>query len=412
MLSSIPEVPPSWIKVRFDEIATNITDRVEKPNESDLEHYIGLEHLDTDQIRIKRFGSTEDVKATKFLCKKGDIIFGKRNSYLRKVAVTDRDAVVSAHSMVIRPKGDLIVPDFLPCFMQSNVFWKTAHAISEGSMSPTIKWKTLAKQEFWIPSAEEQKKISEVLWAIEDNIDKNEHLLKSFDGTKKCLLNELLNKGIGHNNFKETEFGAIPESWDFIKLKDILKINKSSIDPQQYSDELFLYYTIPGYDVEKTIYLEKGLYIKSLKYVIKKDSILLSKLNPRINRVWKVMMGRENRQICSTEFIVYEPEKSIDINYLYYLFQSSRLQEEFIRLQTGTSNSHKRVSPKETLKISVPLPQLDEQKNIANILIECDENLKYHRKNILHLTNLKKKLTNEFLSGKLRIPEGVLENVQ
>jgi type I restriction enzyme S subunit len=326
--------------------------------------------------------------------------------------VTDRDAVVSAHSMVIRPKGDLIVPDFLPCFMQSNVFWKTAHAISEGSMSPTIKWKTLAKQEFWIPSAEEQKKISEVLWAIEDNIDKNEHLLKSFDGTKKCLLNELLNKGIGHNNFKETEFGAIPESWDFIKLKDILKINKSSIDPQQYSDELFLYYTIPGYDVEKTIYLEKGLYIKSLKYVIKKDSILLSKLNPRINRVWKVMMGRENRQICSTEFIVYEPEKSIDINYLYYLFQSSRLQEEFIRLQTGTSNSHKRVSPKETLKISVPLPQLDEQKNIANILIECDENLKYHRKNILHLTNLKKKLTNEFLSGKLRIPEGVLENVQ
>ena len=119
MNSNLQNMPPNWIKVRFDEIAENITDRIDKPNESGLEYYIGLEHLDTDQIRIERFGSTEDVKATKFLCKKGDIIFGKRRSYLRKVAVTDRDAVVSAHSMVIRPKGELIVSEFLPCFMQS-----------------------------------------------------------------------------------------------------------------------------------------------------------------------------------------------------------------------------------------------------------------------------------------------------
>jgi type I restriction enzyme S subunit len=64
------------------------------------------------------------------------------------------------------------------------------------------------------------------------------------------------------------------------------------------------------------------------------------------------------------------------------------------------------------LKIPVPLPQLDEQKYIVNVLMVFDINLKFNRTGIIHLTNLKKKLTNDLLSGKVRIPEGVLENVQ
>ena len=408
MISNLPEVPPNWIKVRFDEIAENITDRVDKPNESGLEYYIGLEHLDTDQIRIKRFGSTEDVKATKFLCKRGDIIFGKRRSYLRKVAVTDRDAVVSAHSMVIRPKGDLIVPEFLPCFMQSSLFWKTAHAISEGSMSPTIKWKTLAKQDFWIPTIEEQKKISEIIWNIQDTIEKSVDLINTTNELKSKLLNELLTKGIGHKKFKDTDIGKIPLNWDIIKLSSILKINKASINPQQYPDELFSYYTIPGYDDKKTIYYENGSDIKSLKFIIENDSVLFSKLNPRINRVWKISKHDGKRQICSTEFIVYETNDFANLNYLFYLLQSSKIQEEFKILQTGTSNSHKRVSPKDTLKLTIPLPNLDEQNEIVNALSKCDKLSATFKLNVAHITNLKKKLTNDYLSGKLIIPKEVL----
>ena len=67
MISDLPERPANWSKVRFDEISKNITDRVDKPKESGLDYYIGLEHLDTDEIRIKRFGSTKDVEATKHL---------------------------------------------------------------------------------------------------------------------------------------------------------------------------------------------------------------------------------------------------------------------------------------------------------------------------------------------------------
>jgi len=130
MISNLPEVPPNWIKVRFDDIAEIVKDRVENPSESGLAYFIGLEHLDTDCIRLKRFGSAEDVKSSKFICKKGDIIFGRRRTYLRKVAISDRDAVVSTDAMIFRPIGDKIYPDFLSCFMQSSIFWKTVHANS------------------------------------------------------------------------------------------------------------------------------------------------------------------------------------------------------------------------------------------------------------------------------------------
>jgi type I restriction enzyme, S subunit len=156
-----------------------------------------LEHLDTDEIRIKRYGSPNEVEATKFLCRKGDIVFGKRRAYLRKVAVTSRDAVVSAHSMVLRPKKR-VVSAFLPWFMHSSQFWRTAFAISEGSLSPTIKWKTLSAQEFWLPSAAEQERIAEILWSIESSIERLEHLIQVAERLKKGLLGELLTDGINH----------------------------------------------------------------------------------------------------------------------------------------------------------------------------------------------------------------------
>ena len=265
-------VSSDWQKVRFDEISTVVTDRIDKPIESGLEDYIGLEHLDTDCIRIKRFGSTEDVDATKFLCKKGDIIFGKRNSYLRKVAISDRDAVVSAHSMVLRPMGNKIYPDFLPCFMQSSIFWKTAHSISEGSMSPTIKWKTLAAQEFWLPSIEEQKKISELLWSIEDNIQKTEKLIETTEILKQGLLNELLTKGIGHTRFKDSELGRIPEEWEVVKLEDLTtKIVDGVHKKPDYSEKGIPFITIKnltsssGIDFEDVNYITEEQHFEYIK---------------------------------------------------------------------------------------------------------------------------------------------------
>lgn len=162
---------PGWQIWRFDQMATNVNDRINDPSKADTEYYVGLEHLDSDSLKIRRWGSPSDVEATKLRFRKGDIIFGRRRVYQRKVAVADFDGICSAHALVLRAKPDVVLPEFLPFFMQSDIFMERAKAISVGSLSPTINWKTLAKEEFALPPLETQIKLVEILLAINEVIE-------------------------------------------------------------------------------------------------------------------------------------------------------------------------------------------------------------------------------------------------
>ena len=147
---------------RFEQLADQINDRV-IPAEAEVERYVGLEHLDSDSLLIRRWGDPSEVESTKLRFQPGDIIFGKRRVYQRKVAVADTEGICSAHAMVLRAKPEVVLPEFLPFFMQSDEFMERALRISVGSLSPTINWKTLAKEEFVLPPIEGQFELAEVL---------------------------------------------------------------------------------------------------------------------------------------------------------------------------------------------------------------------------------------------------------
>ena len=136
-----------WRTVHFGEMAHSITDRVDIPAESGVERYVGLEHLDPESLKIRRWGAITDVEATKLRFQPDDIIFGRRRAYQRKVAVADFEGICSAHALVLRAREDVALKEFLPFFMQSETFFDRALSISVGSLSPTINWKTLAQQE-------------------------------------------------------------------------------------------------------------------------------------------------------------------------------------------------------------------------------------------------------------------------
>jgi len=101
--------------VRFDEIVESIVERIH-PSEAETEYYVGLEHLDSESLKIRRWGTPEDVNATKFRFWPGDIIFGKRRCYQRKLAVAEFEGICSAHAMVLRAKEDKVDKNFLPFF--------------------------------------------------------------------------------------------------------------------------------------------------------------------------------------------------------------------------------------------------------------------------------------------------------
>ena len=160
-----------WTRVAFGEMATYVNDRIDDPASAGVDRYVGLEHLDSNSLTIRRWGSPTDVTATKLRFRKGDIIFGRRRVYQRKLVVADFDGICSAHAMVFRAKPPVVVPEFLPFFMQSELFMNRAKTISVGSLSPTINWKTLEKEEFALPPLAEQRRILTVLRAVNRNLD-------------------------------------------------------------------------------------------------------------------------------------------------------------------------------------------------------------------------------------------------
>ena len=167
------QVLPAWIKrdewkrLPFGEFAQSVNERVE-PSQAGDEIYVGLEHLDPQDLHIRRWGKGSDVIGTKLRFRKGDLIFGRRRAYQRKLAVAEFDGICSAHAMVVRARPDVVLPEFLPFLMMSDRFMNRAVEISVGSLSPTINWSTLKLEEFALPPLDQQRRIAEILWAVDE----------------------------------------------------------------------------------------------------------------------------------------------------------------------------------------------------------------------------------------------------
>ena len=190
-------------KYRFDQIAINSTEK-KKPVEEDRFTYLGLEHLDSGTLKVTRFGSEVAPIGEKLVMHKGDVLFGKRRAYQKKVAIAPFDGIFSAHGMVLRPKEDVIDKDFFPLFISSDYFLDAAIKISVGSLSPTINWRDLKKLEFELPDMDTQRKLAEVLWSINDTMEAYKRLISATDELVKSQFIELFSKEKG---------------WPLVKLK-------------------------------------------------------------------------------------------------------------------------------------------------------------------------------------------------
>jgi type I restriction enzyme M protein len=155
-----------WRMARFDDLVENVRD-YGRPAAQDAKMYIGLEHMDSGSLHIRRWGSEAELKGEKLRIKKGDILFARRNAYLRRVAIAPHDGYFSAHGMVLRPKRQSVHLGFLLFLMTSDKFMNRAVEISVGSLSPTINWTTLQEQEFELPPLDQQARIAEILWAAD-----------------------------------------------------------------------------------------------------------------------------------------------------------------------------------------------------------------------------------------------------
>jgi len=155
----------TWTKVAFGDVIQLSKERSKDPEADGLQRYIGLEHIEPGDLRIRSWGHISDGTTFTNVFHPGQVLFGKRRAYQRKVAVADFSGVCSGDIYVLEPKNSIVLPELLPFICQTDAFFEHAIATSAGSLSPRTNWKSLSEYEFALPPLEEQRRIVEVIGA-------------------------------------------------------------------------------------------------------------------------------------------------------------------------------------------------------------------------------------------------------
>lgn len=156
-----------WKPTKFGEVVACVDKTCRNPAELGLTRIVGLDNLDPGELQIKRWGDLSDGTSFTRSFHAGQVLFGKRRAYQRKVALANFDGICSGDILVFEPKGDELLSELLPFLVQSEAFFANALGTSAGSLSPRTKWKELAKWEFLLPPKDDQRRIADLLWAVE-----------------------------------------------------------------------------------------------------------------------------------------------------------------------------------------------------------------------------------------------------
>lgn len=395
---------PGWKVWRFDQMAINVNVRIDNPSQSGMEYYVGLEHLDSDSLKIRRWGTPDDVEATKLMFKKGDIIFGRRRAYQRKLGVAEFDGICSAHAMVLRAKSEVVLPEFLPFFMQSDLFMNRAVEISVGSLSPTINWKTMAEQEFALPSLKEQAKFCDILIEQDALLSTYDDLLDSAKQVVKASTNSLLTSSVdiaeAIARFSRTSEISLPNGWTLRTASEICSapVTSGSTPRSGIADiETGLPFlrvqnlSFDGHlDFSSAKYLENDAFNSTIKTHVQPGDVLTNIVGPPLGKVSLVPKGFPEAQI-NQAIVRFRPKNKLLGKYLtYYLM--SEFAKSWLFSRSKKTSGQRNINSSTCASLPVPMPPTELIEEIAQRMDSFFEILKPIEERKGSLQNVKMRL--------------------
>ena len=376
-------------KYRFEQIAINSTEK-KKPVEEDRFTYLGLEHLDSGSLKVTRFGSDVAPIGEKLVMRKGDVLFGKRRAYQKKVAIAPFDGIFSAHGMVLRPNVEVIDPDFFPLFISSDYFLDAAIKISVGSLSPTINWRDLKILEFDLPDLETQRKLAAVLWSINDTMESYKKLISATDELVKSQFMEQFGSYLGDETRCATveQVCTVFADGDWIESKD------------QADDGIRL---IQTRNVGNGVYLDKGeraRYIDEETFVrlncteVLPNDILISRLPDPVGRACIIPDGL-GKSITAVDCSIVRLKSHV-LPEFFVAYTMTTLYAAQIG-SSVTGSTRKRISRKNLGQVVIPTPDIDQQEQFAAFVRQSDKSKFELEKALSELTATYKRIIAENL---------------
>ena len=202
------------------------------------------------------------------------------------------------------------------------------------------------------------------LSAFDDLIENNRRRIEILEEMARLLYREwfVRFRFPGHQDIElvDTDFGHVPKGWTTSCLDSEVELRKQNIKPHKYVDEEFDHYSIPAFGSGRRPSIDSGADIRSGKYLLKGQSVLVSKLNPRLPRIWRAdATGGRRRAVASTEFLVLADPTRWPLAFVYELVSSTEFTSALAATAGGTSTSHQRVKPADVMAMTVADPPLE-----------------------------------------------------
>lgn len=254
-------------------------------------------------------------------------------------------------TVLIRPNKKYVDPDFLVYYLLSPELQHKLLSSSNGATVSHLNMSSIRSLEVQAPDIEIQKRIGAILARIDDKIELNTAINENLEQQAQALFKAWF---VDFEPFG----GAMPDDWTETTLGTIAAISTKSINPLKQPDLYLEHYSIPAYDEQHYPVFEYASEVKSNKYILTNNSVMISKLNPDTKRIWRPLCLSAN-PVCSTEFIVYEAVNPKYKDYIYSLIDSQAFSDYLCAHTTGSTNSRQRATPKTTLDYTCIMPSDD-----------------------------------------------------
>jgi type I restriction enzyme S subunit len=377
--------------VRFGNVVHSVKVDV-NPETSGFQRYVAGEHMETDNLHITSWGNIGNgylgpAFHRKFV--KGQVLYGSRRTYLRKVAVAEFDGICANTTLVLEPKDGSLLPELLPFIMQSESFTEFSIKNSKGSVNPYINWSDLARYEFPLPPLDEQRRIAEILWAADEVITKNLVTLQRIISLKDSV--------------EEESFFRCRDSGQPTLLSEIAEVNPSSKSKCK-DEELVSFITMADVSADGEIINQQSKMYGEVKkgYTVFQDGdILFAKITPcmengkgalALNLINGIGFG-------STEFHVLRPMDSRDTAFIYFLTMNKKFRQQARRFMRGTAGQLR--VPKDFLDEYVLdcLPKVTLREEMGRKLIEVNSSYLEQKRSIEKAKIVKAELLQKLLGG-------------
>ena len=349
-----------------------------------------------------------------------DLVFTHRGT-IGQVGIIEKTKypyyLVSQSQMRLTVNRQFLNPRFLYYWFKSTtgqyeLLKNSAQVGVPAIASPT---KSLKEIDISIPDLPTQIAIAEILSSLDDKIELNNKINQELENLAQTLFKQwFIDFEFPNENgepykssggeMEASELGEIPKGWEVSNLNQIARLVKNNIKPFENPDTLYFHYSLPEFDSGKNPSIDLGSTILSSKYEVTEHSILVSKLNPRIPRIWTII-NPESNSICSTEFQVLKPTKKVFFPFVNYLCKSEIYLSSLQSKVTGTSSSHQRVNPLDIINYEVVLPQIELFDRFFHSTYGFIQKIEKNALENIQLTTLRDTLLPKLISGELEVSQ-------